>query len=96
MYRPRVRVYGFPQGGEAIIEIGRRELLVGAASLGFAGIAGPLALSPAWDERLATPEYRWHPLTHSLLDRAKRTGKLLDRPRVERIVHEAAASTAER
>jgi hypothetical protein len=33
-------------------------------------------------------DHRWHPLTRSLLDRASRARQRLDRPRVERIIHE--------
>ena len=33
---------------------------------------------------------RWHPLTQSLLDRGSRSGRQLDRSRVERLIHEVA------
>jgi hypothetical protein len=43
----------------------------------------------AKDEPVLT-HHRWHPLTRSLLDRAGRAEQRLDRPRVERIIHEVA------
>lgn len=70
------------------MEVGRRDLLVGVASLSLAGLAGPLGLSSVRDEYPGTTERQWHPLTQSLLDRAKRAGQHLDRPRVEHLIAE--------
>jgi hypothetical protein len=68
------------------MDIVRRELLAGAASLGLATLAGHLGPIPARAEYPTQPDLQWHPLTRSLLDRANRAGQQLDRPRVERIV----------
>jgi hypothetical protein len=73
------------------MKIGRRELLAGAVSLTLARLAPSLGAGPAGDEMPVSMDHRWHPLTQSLLDRARRAGQRLDRPRVERIVHEVAA-----
>jgi hypothetical protein len=72
------------------MEIGRRELLAGAVTLSLARLAPCLGLDPPGDEMRVSTDHRWHPLTRSLLDRAGRAGQRLDRPRVERIVHEVA------
>jgi hypothetical protein len=72
------------------MEIGRRELLAGAARLGLATMVGQLDSIPAAAEDPATSHDRWHPLTQSLLDRASRAGHRLDRPRVECILREVA------
>jgi hypothetical protein len=72
------------------MDIGRRELLVGAASLGLSTMVGSLVVIPAETEDLAPSGRRWHPLTRSLLDRANRAGQRLDRPRVERIIREVS------
>ena len=66
--------------------IGRRDLLVGATSVGLAAVAGP----PGLLDNPAITGGHWHPLTQSLLDRAKRAGNVLDRARVERIVREVS------
>jgi hypothetical protein len=70
--------------------IGRRDLLAGVASLGLSTVVGSLVVIPAKTEHVAPPRRRWHPLTHSLLDRASRAGQRLDRPRVERIIREVS------
>jgi len=72
------------------MEIGRRELLAGAVTLSLARLAPSLGLDPPGDEMRVSTDHRWHPLTRSLLDRAGRAGQRLDRPRVERIIHEVA------
>ena len=54
------------------MEIGRRELLAGAASLGLATMSGPLGSMIAGAEDAAPSSRRWHRLTRSLLDRASR------------------------
>jgi hypothetical protein len=72
------------------MDIGRRELLVGSASLGLSTMVRSLGLSPAWAEYPPQPDRRWHPLTQSLLDRANRAGHQVDRSRVERIVREVS------
>jgi hypothetical protein len=72
------------------MEIGRRELLGGATSLGLASMVGPLGSIPAGAEDLGQSHDRWHPFTRSLLERASRAGRELDRPRVERILYEVA------
>ena len=70
------------------MKIGRRELLAGAAGLGLATVVGPVGAIPSGAEDAAPLGRRWRPLTRSLLNRAAR--QRLDRPRVERIVHEVA------
>lgn len=59
------------------MEIDRRQLLSGAASLAMTGLAG----SGAAD--------RWHPLTRSLIDRARRVGsdyRPADTTEIERVI----------
>src|SRR5579863_3484432 len=72
------------------MEIVHRDLLVGAASLGLTGMIGPLGLGFAEDEYPGATGRRWHPLTKSLLDRAKLAGNHVDRVHVERIIHDVA------
>ena len=72
------------------MDIGRRKLLVGSASLGLSTMVGPWGPIHAAAEDAAPSNRRWHPLTLSLLDRASRAGQRLDRTRVERIIHELA------
>ena len=72
------------------MDIGRRELLAGAASLGLAVIVGPLEAMPAGVQDWGPSSRRWHRLTESLFDRASRAGQQLDRARVERIVRKLA------
>jgi hypothetical protein len=72
------------------MNIERRELLVGTASLGLSAMVGSLGLSLAEAEYPSKPDPRWHSLTQSLLDRAAHAGYRLDRSRVERIIHEVA------
>jgi hypothetical protein len=72
------------------MEIGRRGLLAGAVSLTLARLAPSLGAGPAGDQMPVPTDHRWHPLTRSLLDRASRAGRRLDRPRVERIIHEVS------
>lgn len=71
------------------MDMGRRELLAGAASLGLGAIVGPLDARHVAEE-LAPPSCQLHPLTRSLLDRVSRAGQQLDRSRVERIVRKLA------
>jgi hypothetical protein len=71
------------------MEIGRRELLAGGVALSLTRLAS-LGVGPSADEMPVSTDHRWHPLTRSLLDRAGRAGQRLDRPRVERIIHEVA------
>jgi hypothetical protein len=72
------------------MEIGRRELLAGAVTLSLAKLTPSLGAGPPGDEITVSTDHRWHPLTRSLLDRASRAGQRLDRPRVERIIHEVS------
>ena len=72
------------------MEIGRRELLAGAASLSLARLAPSQGEGPPANEMRVSTDHRWHPLTSSLLDRAGRAGQRLDRPRVERIIDEVS------
>jgi len=76
------------------MEIGRRELLAGAVTLSLARLAPSLGLDPPGDEMRVSTDHRWHPLTRSLLDRASRASRRLDRPRVERIIHEVSEERA--
>ena len=72
------------------MDIGRRELLAGAATLGLTTMIGPLDARPVAAEDPAPPSLQLHPLTRSLLDRANRAGKRPDRPRVERVIRQIA------
>jgi len=72
------------------MDIGRRDLLVGSASLGLSTMVGPLVVIPAETEDLGPSGRRWRPLTQSLLDRANRAGQQVDRSRVERIIRDLA------
>jgi hypothetical protein len=72
------------------MNIGRRELLVGSASLGLSTMVGSPIVIPAETEDLGPWGRRWHPLTQSLLDRASRAGRRLDRSGVERIIREVS------
>jgi hypothetical protein len=72
------------------MEIGRRELLVGAASLSLVNLVRPPGPSSSAGEEPAPTDQQWHPLTRSLLDRASRAGQRLDRSRVERIIREVS------
>jgi hypothetical protein len=72
------------------MDIGRRELLAGAASLGLGAMVGPLEAIPAGAQDWGPSCRRWHRLTESLFDRASRAGQQLDRSRVERIVRKLA------
>jgi hypothetical protein len=72
------------------MEIGRRELLAGAASLGLSTMVGPTGAIPVGAEDPAPSNHRWHPLTQSLLDRAVRAPQRPDRRHVERIIREVA------
>ena len=72
------------------MEIGRRGLLAGAVTLSVARLAASLGAGSPGKEMPVSTDHRWHPLTRSLLDRASRAGRRLDRPRVERIIHEVA------
>ncbi|MGA2995869.1 hypothetical protein [Bradyrhizobium sp.] len=72
------------------MDIGRRELLAGATSLGLATMVRSPGAITVRAEYLIAEAPRWHPLTRSLLDRANRAGQQLDRSRVERLIHELA------
>jgi len=72
------------------MEIGRRGLLAGAASLSLVNLVRLSGPNSSAGEEPAPTDQQWHPLTRSLLDRAGRAGQRLDRPRVERIVHEVS------
>jgi hypothetical protein len=72
------------------MEIGRRELLAGAVSLTLARLAPSLGPSSSAGGGPPPNDHQWHPLTRSLLDRASRAGRRLDRPRVERLIHEVS------
>jgi hypothetical protein len=68
------------------MDIGRRELLAGAARLGLSTMFGSLRPDYARAENSVWQGLPLHPLTRSLLDRAVRAGRQFDRPRVERVV----------
>jgi hypothetical protein len=72
------------------MDIGRRELLAGAASLGLSTMFGSLGPDYAGAEYPAETDLRLRPLTRSLIERALHPGHRFDRPRVERIVRELA------
>jgi hypothetical protein len=72
------------------MEIGRRGLLVGVASLSLPKLSWPLGATPPVEERPIPTHQGWHPLTRSLLDRAGRAGHQVDRFLVERAIHEVA------
>ena len=71
------------------MEIGRRELLVGSASLGLSAMVGHLGPISARAECPIQPDLQWHPLTRSLLDRASLAGQV-DRSSVEGIIRDLA------
>jgi hypothetical protein len=71
------------------MDIERRELLTGAASLGLAKLTGSPSTVRAKDAD--TSNRPWHPLTQSLLNRAGRPRQRLDVPRVEHIIRELAS-----
>lgn len=75
------------------MDIDRRQLLIGSAGTALAGVLGPVHASPD----PLPPEIRsageWHPLTRSLLERARRIGGVCrapDRPLVERTIRQLA------
>src|ERR1700759_2532410 len=68
------------------MEIERRDFLAGVIGIGLAGLTGSVG-SNVHTGDLNT---RWHPLTRSLLRRARRVSQQLDRGRIERIVHEVS------
>jgi hypothetical protein len=72
------------------MDIGRRELLAGSASLGLATMVGHVEPIPARAEYRIQPDLQWHPLTRSLLDRANRAVQRVDRSRMERLIQEVA------
>jgi hypothetical protein len=72
------------------MEIGRRELLAGAATLGLTTMVGPMGATPAGTEHPPLPDPRWRPLTQSLFERASRAGQRLDQSRVGRIIRAVA------
>ena len=77
------------------MDIDRRRLLGATASLALTGSARPLGAStPAGaDEIPVAPS--WHPLTRSLLCRARRASSAVgpaDTARVERIIRETACA----
>jgi hypothetical protein len=92
MYGTRLPVYGcaLRQEREVAVEIGRRELLTGAATLGLTTMVGPIGATPTGTEHPPLPDPRWHPLTQSLFDRATRAGQRLDQSRVDRLIREVA------
>jgi hypothetical protein len=91
MYGICFPVYGFSrQGREAAMDVGRRELLVGTATLGLSAIVDSPVVISAETEDLAPSGRPWHPLTQSLLDRANRAGQQVDRSSVEGIIRDLA------
>jgi hypothetical protein len=72
------------------MDIGRRQLLAGAASLGLSTMFGSLGPDYAGVEYPAETDLPLRPLTRSLLDRAVGADHRLDRPRVERVVGQLA------
>ena len=69
------------------MDIGRRELLAG---MGLAVMVSPWGAVWVGAEDAAPSNRDWHPLTQSLLDRANRAGRQVDRSRVERIIREVS------
>ena len=78
------------------MEIGRRDLFVGAASLGLAKLSSTLGVTSATEEGPAPANPGWHPLTSSLLDRASRAGHRTDRLLVEHTIHAVAERRRQR
>lgn len=86
---------GHPRGMEGRLDIDRRRLLAGTACLALAVLPGPRGgENPAGtDEIPSAPP--WHPLTRSLLDRARRANSVNGRSNtasIERIVREVAGA----
>jgi hypothetical protein len=75
------------------VEIDRRGLLKATACLALTGLAGPSEASTRADADAVPSAPAWHPLTRSLLDRARRASlvdRRADTSRVERIIRETA------
>jgi hypothetical protein len=72
------------------MEIGRRELLTGAAGCGLSTMFGSMGSDFVCADNPIRSDLRLHPLTRSLIERALRPGHRFDRPCVERIVRELA------
>jgi hypothetical protein len=76
------------------MEIDRRSLLTGTACAVLTGITA--RAGPPRGEFLASETSRWHELTQSLLDRARRAGpspEAIDHPTIERAVRSVARAT---
>jgi hypothetical protein len=77
------------------MEIGRRGLLVGVASLSLPKLSSPLGANFPVEERPTPTHQGWHSLTRSLLDRAGRGVQRTDRFLVERAIHEVTEPRSE-
>jgi hypothetical protein len=75
------------------VDIDRRKLLVGTACSALTGAIGGRGVRPSLVDPEVSGADEWHPLTRSLLDRARRIGRdssAPDRARVERAVRRFA------
>jgi hypothetical protein len=75
------------------VKVDRRQLLVGAACSALAGAVRGRGVSPSLVEPDVSGTEGWHPLTRSLLERARRTGQgrsAPDRAKVERTIRQLA------
>jgi hypothetical protein len=70
----------------------RKFLAAGLACAGMAGLAGTYRLTDLIATRDPATSQGLHPFTQSLLERASRTGNVVDRSRVERVIHQRADS----
>src|SRR5882757_8184438 len=78
---------------EGRMDIDRRRLLGATACLALTGLAGPLGASTPADADEIPVAPPWHPLTRSLLHRARRGSSVCgpaDTARVERIIRETS------
>jgi hypothetical protein len=86
---PAISVYDLPGQTEGRIDIDRRRLLSAAACLALTGLAGSLEAGTPADADEVPVAPPWHPLTRSLLYRARRASSADGRAntsRVERVI----------
>jgi hypothetical protein len=81
------------------MDIDRRTLLRATAYLALTGLAGPLEANTRTDADPDPAARPWHPLTRSLLDRARRANpadRSADISQVERSIRETARAQGAR
>jgi hypothetical protein len=75
--------------------IDRRQSMIGSAGVALAGVFGAVVASPDTSPRIPGTD-EWHPLTRSLLDRARKIGRCRtapDRAKIERAIWQLADSS---